>query len=273
MTGFDVMMAIRGRRSVRTFDRMPLREEDAERILECARQADSPYGIPIEWRILSASEHGLSSAVITGAGTYIAGKMKEVPHAEEAFGWSFEKAVLFAQSLGVGTTWMAGTLNRPAFNRAMDLREGEVLPCVSPLGYPAAKMSVIETVMRRGMKNTGRMDFGKLFFDGSLSDPLTPEKAGDLRLPLEMVRLAPSAVNRQPWRVVVDGDRAYFYESKALSRIRGEGWDMQKIDMGIAMCHFALSLEELGMEWGFRTDAPSDGLPEGICPIGTFTLL
>ena len=38
----------------------------------------------------------------------------------------------------------------------------------------------------------------------SFAEPLTEEEAGDYQFPLEMLRLAPSAVNKQPWRVVAD---------------------------------------------------------------------
>ena len=93
------MELIRSRRSVRTFDGSALKSEDAERILACANAAGNPYGIPIEWRLLSAKKDGLSSPVIVGADTYIAGKMTLEAHAEEAFGYAFEEIVLFAQSL------------------------------------------------------------------------------------------------------------------------------------------------------------------------------
>ena len=115
----NVIELIRKRRSVRTFDGSALSGDDAGKILACAAGADNPYDIPIEWKLLDAKEHGLSSPVIVGADKYIAGKMKRVPHAEEAFGYSFEKIVLFAESLGAGTTWIAGTMNRDAFERAM----------------------------------------------------------------------------------------------------------------------------------------------------------
>ena len=66
--------------------------------------------------------------------------------------------------------------------------------------------------------------------------------------PLEMVRLAPSAVNKQPWRVVIADNAAHFY----LKRSKGFGHetdlDMQKIDMGIALCHFALTAKESGLD-------------------------
>ena len=64
-----IQEVIRSRRSVRTFDGNGLRQEDAKK-------------------------QGLSSPVIVGTDVYIAGKMRRAPHAEKAFGYSFEKVVL-----------------------------------------------------------------------------------------------------------------------------------------------------------------------------------
>ena len=153
---------IRSRRSVRTFDGTPLREEDAARILDYAGKVKNPYELPIRWKLLDKTNDKLSVPVVAGADTYIAGKMRRAPHAEEAFGYTFEKIVLFAESLGVGTTWIAGTMDRKAFEHAMRLSEDEVMPCVSPLGYPAEKMSLRETMMRRGVKADSRLAFEKL---------------------------------------------------------------------------------------------------------------
>ena len=233
---------IRGRRSVRTFDGNPPDPEVAEKILRFAEGIETPYGIPIVWKLLSAREKGLTSPVIVGADTYIAGKLRRQPHFEEAFGWAFEKTVLFAWSLGIGTTWIAGTMDRPAFEKAMDLQADEVMPCVSPLGRPAKRMSLRETMMRKGVRADSRMDFSALFFDRSFDRPL-PEDA-PLGEALAMVRPAPSAVNKQPWRVVVDGNRAHFFEKKSKGLGEGAGWDIQKVDVGIAMCHFACALED-----------------------------
>ena len=118
MNTFEI---IRSRRSVRTFDGNALSQEDAEKILDFATKTENPYGIPITWKILDAKANGLSSPVIVGTDIFIAGKMPRVAHAEEAFGYSFEKVVLYAQSLGIGTTWIAGTMNRDAFEKAMEV--------------------------------------------------------------------------------------------------------------------------------------------------------
>ena len=250
---------IRARRSVRTFDGTPLGKEDAERILSYAEKVENPYALPIQWKLLDRKTDRLSVPVIAGTDAYIAGKMRRAPHAEEAFGYTFEKVVLFAQSLGVGTTWIAGTMDRKGFEQAMGLAKGEVMPCVSPLGYPADKMSLRETLMRRGIKADTRLAFENLFFDGSFSRPLSPETAVELRPALEMVRLGPSAVNYQPWRAVVCGNRVHFYEKPGKTGA-DNGWDIRKIDLGIALCHFELGAAESGLHPVFCVEDP--GLPD-----------
>lgn len=257
----NVLDAIRQRRSVRTFDGRALLPEDARKITEFAETVENPYEFPIAWRLLDAKRDGLNAPVISGAETYIAGKLRRAPHAEEAFGYAFERIVLFAEAMGVGTTWIAGTMNRPAFERAMELTEDEVMPCVSPLGYPAKKMSLRETVMRKGVRADSRMDFGELFFDGAFDVPLTKEKAGALRTPLEMVRLAPSAVNKQPWRIVLCGGAAHFYEKRSKGFLGDDGWDLQKVDLGIALCHFELAAAACGLKAVFQISEPR--LPAG----------
>ena len=267
----NVFETIGNRRSVRTFDGAALRPDDAQRIMEFAEKLENPYDLPVTWKLLDAKRYGLSSPVIVGTDAYIAGKMRLAPHAEEAFGYMFEKVVLFAWDLGVGTTWIAGTMDREAFEKAMKVAEDEIMPCVSPLGYPAKKMSLRESVMRRGIKADSRREFGELFFDGSFDNPLTPEKAGKLARVLEAVRLAPSAVNKQPWRVVLSGDKAHFYEKKSRGYDNG-GWDIQRIDMGIALCHFELAAQAIGLNARFELADPMIDTADDTRYIATFAL-
>lgn len=250
-----IAQVIRERRSVRTFDGQPLREEDIKRLRDFIRKIENPYEIPVEFKLLDAKKDGLSSPVIAGTEQYIGAKVKRMPHAEEAFGYSFEMLVLCAQSLGIGTTWIGGTMDRAAFEHAMALGADEMMPCASPLGYPAKKMSLRETMMRKGVKADTRARFEELFFDAD-GAPLTEARAGRLREPLELVRLAPSAVNKQPWRVIVSGGAAHFYEEKSKGFAGAATGDLQKVDVGIALCHFALGAREAGLEPRFSLSDP-----------------
>ena len=58
------------------------------------------------------------------------------------------------------------------------------------------------------------------------------------------MRWAPSSVNKQPWRVVMDGNQAHFYEKKSKGYVDATGWDLQKVDLGIALYHFAYAFNE-----------------------------
>ena len=252
----QVSELIRSRRSVRTFDGREINEEDLKKLSSYMEKIDNPYGIPVEFKLLDAKEHELTSPVISGADLYVGVKAKRVPHMEEAVGYSLEMLVLYAQSLGIGTVWIGGTMDRAAFERAMELGEDEKMPCVSPLGYPAKKMSVKEGIMRKAVKADSRLPFEKLFFDGAFHMPLTEERAGCLGKALEMVQWAPSAVNKQPWRIVVDQDDAHFYLKRNKGFVSDAVGDMQKIDLGIALCHFALVAEESGLVAEFRINDP-----------------
>ena len=146
------------------------------------------------------------------------------------------------------------------------------MPCVSPLGYPAKKMSIREAMMRKGIKADTRMKFSELFFNGSFDRPLTEENAGKLAEALEGVRLAPSAVNKQSWRVVVCGDKAHFYEKRSKGYVTPDGWDVQKIDMGIALCHFDLAAQESGLNVSLQICDPGIPCHEETVYTATFVI-
>ena len=260
---------IRNRRSVRTFDARPLEQEHLDKLTDYLTNIPNPYGLPIEFRLLNTHDRKLSCPVAVGAELFVGGKMKASPDCCVAFGYSFEKLVLFAQSLGIGTVWVGGTMDRGAFERAMELSDGEVMPAVTPLGYPAGKMSLRETVMRKGIRAEERLPFDSVFFHGDFSTPMTQETAGALFFPLEMVRLGPSAVNKQPWRVLVRDNTAHFF-LKRTRGFTGGVLDMQKLDMGIALCHFATAAEAMNMPLTFLRSDPLENIPDGLEYIASY---
>ncbi|MBQ7338693.1 MAG: nitroreductase [Clostridia bacterium] len=253
----NVTELIRNRRSVRSYDGRALEMKDLEKLRELMQDTENPYALPVKFELLNAKEHGLLCPVVSGTETYVGGKIKKSEHADVAFGYSFEMLVLHAWSLGIGTVWLGGTMNRPAFETAMGLGADEIMPCASPLGYVANKMSMREGMMRKAIKADERLPFERLFFDGNFDMPLTKEKAGSLALALEMVRLAPSAVNKQPWRVVACEGAVHFYLKRSKGITRSDTLDMQKIDMGIALCHFALTAKACGLRVSFSSVAPA----------------
>ena len=81
--------------------------------------------------------------------------------------------------------------------------------------------------------------------------------------------MAPSASNKQPWRIVHRGRDWHFYlvrtkgygkESALFSALRLA--DMQRVDMGIAMCHLELAARELGLAGTWTFEEPGLGALE-----------
>lgn len=229
----DRMQIIKTRKSVRTFNGQKITNEDKEKLLNYIKTIENPYNIPVEFLILDSEKYNLSSPVIEGEDTFIAAKVAKVDHCEEAYGYSFEKMVLYAWSLGIGTTWIGGTLDRPLFEKAASTQEDEYMMIVTPIGYPSKTQSKVDSALRKSVRGDERFPSSKLFYDHDFSTPLNYSENC-----LDAVRWAPSAANGQPWRIVKDNDNYHFYLEHAKGYSSGVEWDVQKIDLGIAICHF-----------------------------------
>ena len=68
-------------------------------------------------------------------------------------------------------------MNRSAYEKAMHLKADEMMPCATPIGYIASKMSVRETMMRKAVKANERLSFEELFYDESFDTSLSKAKA------------------------------------------------------------------------------------------------
>lgn len=268
MTGInDVIMS---RKSVRTYDGRELTPEDEYKLLKYIDSISNPFRIPVRFLLLEAEKNGLNSPVLSGEKQYIAGIVRKIPNAEVAFGYSFEKLVLYACSMDLGTVWIGGTMNREAFEKAAGLQEGERMPCITPIGYPAEKRSIKESLMRKGVKADSRKPVSDFF----LTSGMKPAQAESeiVRRALELVRWAPSAVNKQPWRIIFEDGLYHFYECKDKGYVSEEVGDMQKIDIGIALCHFMAGLEEDGLEPACSVNDPGFSVPANMEYIATVRL-
>lgn len=242
------------RRSVRTY-KGGLEPEIKQQIAEYMATVTGIIGRPVRLALVDAGAPSNNArigtyGIISGVRDYIA---TVVPQGDNSalieLGYVLEKTVLFATSLGLGTVWLGGTFNRSQFAKAVGLAPNELLPIVVPIGHMGEKMSLREQLMRRVSNADRRREWHELFFDGGIHKPLEKSLAGDLQDALEAVRRAPSAMNAQPWRIVRSGDGSYaFY--KSANQPQGH-FDMQMIDMGIAMCHFNLAAAEAGQAGRF----------------------
>jgi len=254
--------AIKLRTSVRTFEEKRLAEEHRSEVESfIRREALRPNREDMRFEVIDIDDEKIqttknlsSYGIIKGAKTFIACVLKKDASIID-FGYAVEQIILFAKKLGFGTCWMGGTFSRSAFSEAVGLKKNEILPIVTPIGYPAKNPSTISLVMRYFAKSDKRKPFGELFFDAETMEALAEKKAAEFFEALEMVRIAPSASNKQPWRVVLNKEGDFeFYIKRSNNYGNALGYDIQKMDMGIAMCHFDLAAKERGIKGKFETE-------------------
>ncbi|MDL2319689.1 hypothetical protein LJC45_00960 [Alistipes sp. OttesenSCG-928-B03] len=251
----NITEAIMQRRSVRTYTGAALDDETAAKIVEYAAGLKAPFGAKCRIEMIRAAGGDKpvklgTYGFIKGASDYLALIVGDGPLAEEGAAYVFEQAVLYCTSLGLGTCWLGGSFSRGSFSKQLTLAPDEKLRIVSPVGTASDKrhLSLISIFSSSAPKP--RKPFTANFFRDRFGIPLSETEAGVYARPLEMVRMAPSANNKQPWRVVLDGQMLHFYKSASF------GFD--SIDLGIALCHFELTCREMGISGGFevRNDAP-----------------
>ncbi len=140
------------------------------------------------------------------------------------------------------------------------------MPAVVAVGHGVGDGSTDR--IRKRAAGDRRLPAAQLFFDRRFGAPLADGEIGAYTPVLEAVRRAPSASNKQPWRLVRADGAWHFY----LQRSKGYGKgsliysalrlaDLQRVDMGIAMCHFALTAAELGLDGEWVVDEPDIAQP------------
>lgn len=265
---FEKSMAelIKARRSVRGYMPKALDTEVKSKIQDYIKTLKGPFNAGVRLQLVEESSILEESGgkigtygLIKGANTYIAAIMENNrPNGLEEIGYILEELILYATSLGLGTCWLGGTFNRGQFAKHLHLAEDETLPIVTPIGYPKEKLSLMDKAVRFAAGSNNRKPWDELFFNSSFSTPLTKEDAGNYAGPLEMVRLAPSASNKQPWRIVRENKQWHFYLKTSKGYGESLGFNIQRVDMGIAMCHFQLMAEELSIKGKWQHEIPKD---------------
>lgn len=246
---------IKRRVSCRAYENVPIKEADREKLVDfILTNVQGPFGNKVRFELIDLAgkeADKLTSlatyGMIKGASTFIVGAVTKGDRAMEDYGYCMEKIVLMATDLGLGTCWLGGTFNRRASASKINKRDDEVIPAISPLGYPKDK-SIRNSVIRIIARSNSRKDWEKLFFCGNTDIPLPRDIGGAYQLGLDCVRIGPSASNRQPWRIIIDKDKDvyHFYLSRTPGYARlYPDVSLQDVDMGIAMCHFELAVREM----------------------------
>ncbi len=243
--GFDINPVVRQRTSVRTYSDTPVSQETKDKILAYAQTIENPFDARVRFCFIEkrGAENGEKLGTygfIKGADLFLGMAVEDKDNAALAVGFVGEQLILYMTGLGLGTCWLGGTFTKSEFEKKMDLAQDEIFPILTPVGVPE-KQRMTEKVFRISLKADKRLPAENLFFSDAFSTPLDVKTVGKYADCLENLRLAPSARNIQPWRVVFDGTAFHFFK-------KGNMNFMQMVDLGIGINHFVLTANELGLQ-------------------------
>jgi hypothetical protein len=229
--------AINARRSRRAYDKSkPIGTEIKNRLHEVCSGFRPYSGVRVEF-ISEPPDDIFANALgfygnIKGAPAFLAfiGDMSD-PNMQEKMGYSGEAAVLEATALGLGTCWVALTYNAKAVKSLVKLGQNEKLICVSPVGYTTEQWSFEE----KAFSGFGAYHQRKPL-PGMVSGLAEPGWPDWTRAAVEAARLAPSAMNRQPWGFAIEKSGI-----TVSTKDRGPEFNVaRRLDCGIAMLHIEL---------------------------------
>ncbi|MBN2658079.1 MAG: nitroreductase family protein [Spirochaetales bacterium] len=265
----SILDAMDRRTSVRTYkEELPVSStmERVEKIV--AKERKGPFGNRCSFTLIRVNDETreeigklASYGMIKNAPLYFGGFSENEERALIDYGYCFEEAVLELTALGLGTCWLGGTFSRGKVARILDLPEGKIIPAISPIGLSGEKMSFTERVSRFVAGSKNRKPHNKILFSwGAEGQPL-PEELINYPAPvdeiIEAVRFAPSASNKQPWRIVRQGDLHHLYCEFDKNYLRlFRQFKIQLLDMGIALCHLLKASEELRWRGKFSYSDP-----------------
>jgi len=184
------------------------------------------------------------------------GKIKDAPafiafigNVESAFvqeevGYTGEGVILEATSLGLNTCWVVGFFKPESVASLVEIKSNERVLAVTPVGYARRFESLEEKLMTGFGRTHRRVPISRL-----ASEPVQDELPEWIRASIEAARLAPSAVNRQPWGFSVEDGAISVYV-----RTGGPEFTVsRRLDCGIAMLHIEIAAMSHGVigEWQF----------------------
>ena len=156
---------------------------------------------------------------------------------EEGFernaGYLMEQMVLYMTAKGLGTCYLG--VAQPK----QKMLGGKKYLMMIAFGYPEGKLY-------RESPLAKRLPLNELC--------VFKEEAGEqMKTILRAARLAPSAMNTQPWRFIVYSDRIYVFALKTHLPIKNL-YTMREFGVGIMLAHIMLAAEELWMELETETE-------------------
>lgn len=237
------------RHSERQYSDEPVSEEDLSSLEKMCREFRPFEGARAEL-VRSPPDDVFRGAVgsygkVNGAPHYVAFVGDEdSPTVDIALGYMGEGIILEATALGLNTCWVAGFFRPEVVRKHIDVADSEYVTGVTPIGYAEDSVVRIDSLRSGYVRLHKRQQLNNLILPKSLPPKQWMTKA------LEAARLAPSAINRQPWRFLIDDDSISIIETRFGDLF---GRISYRLDCAIAMLHLELGALAAGTrgKWVF----------------------
>lgn len=224
------------RKSCRKYDLQPLPQEKLDEI-ENAIQGFAPlyHGMRPEYRFVKK----LKGRFLVGAPHYLMFSGQGNEGEEENTGFLFEQLALWFDAAELGCVWLGASKDAEKSNSGKDLLA---------MGFG----NVTDSVHRSQDRFKRR--------------PIEEITNSPEDICIQAAHLAPSGINTQPWYFEKQGATTLVYKQRLHAPI-SLFYQHSNIDMGIALCHYALACKELEKPFSFSRTI---SLPkkQGYLPFG-----
>lgn len=185
-----------------------------------ANNETSGLGMRLVTEDTTAFQAALRLVLAKGVRNYIAlaGRAGE----DEKLGYCGCDVMLYAQTLGLNTWWVGGTYSKKSVQRSAGLAEGERLTGIIAVGYGATQ----------GAPHRSKRPEDVSAYSGSAPDWFTRG--------VEAVLLAPTALNKQAFRITGRGDTVHMTCDNGI---------FSGIDLGIGKYHFEEGAGRENFRW------------------------
>jgi nitroreductase len=238
--------SIKTRKSIRTYTGEKLSVSDKNLILDYINHVENRFSFhenQIRIQLIEVDERTSNKigtyGIIKNSPAFLVVSCKNDRDSLFDCGYVVERMALYLAQNGLGTCWLGGTFHRAKLVEKVSLLPDEIIPIILPVGYGEKKRSLSDKMIRSLAKGDSRLAFDELFFYENFMQKITNP---DLRGKFELVRLAPSASNKQPWRILMEENgHAHFYLKRTSKYAGSLGYDIQWLDMGISAAHYEIT--------------------------------
>ncbi len=283
------------RKSVRDFENKSLTSNDYYELVNIMDSIPTLYeGSKVSYKYFDDRDEFYSlfdgiagyNGVLIDAPQYIVLYSEKADRGYMAGGYVAEYLALKLTENEIGSCWISTNSNEDIIDEKLGLSDAETVVAILALGYAKNNIKIsgifsktrkggyrhVDAKVNRGDEST-RLSSTEIVFLDKWGEKIDYDELANYGMAESMayMRLAPSALNRQPWRFVITRDGVTLF-------IREDDYDNNRqsyTEAGIAMLYFEVAMSSDGIAGKWSIDSSLDRLsaPDNYLLVGKYKLL